>query len=251
MTDLTVLVSPIPLYPSRNEFSFGRPKQTLSRPIMVTLETEVDPQDADNDSASGPSYPFPHSRAGENARTCPRSAVVDPELLSPPVNTWKSRSSTRPSYRYQHRPTRSQSAPPDRRSIKEEQEELKRNSGDFLQDIVPDRRSTLAYRNNPGLGPGELLRPPPPLCTFLLSSLSLLYISYTRQPVRPTTFWRKTRRSGVTSASYSPSSHLIRRSTYIAAGLEFNRPVHDLSALCVESRIARVVCKATFEEAIL
>ena len=59
--------------------------------------------------------------------------------------------------------------------------------------------------------------------------------------VRPTTFWRKTRRSGVTGASYSPSSHLIRRSTYIAAGLELDKPIADLSALCVESRVGFVV----------
>ncbi|KAF7760710.1 hypothetical protein Agabi119p4_10119 [Agaricus bisporus var. burnettii] len=81
---------------------------------------------------------------------------------------------------------------------------------------TPDRRSppppSFTTRG------GELLPPPPPL-------------------LRPTTFWRKTRRSGVTGASYSPSSHLIRRSTYIAAGLQFDSPIHDLSALCVESRV--------------
>lgn len=58
--------------------------------------------------------------------------------------------------------------------------------------------------------------------------------------VRPTTFWRNTRRSGVTGASYSPSSHLIRRSTFIAAGLSLDKPVADLSALCVESRVGVV-----------
>jgi hypothetical protein len=56
--------------------------------------------------------------------------------------------------------------------------------------------------------------------------------------VRPTTFWRRAHRSGVAAASYSPASHLIRRSTYVAAGLAFDAPMHDLSALCVESRIA-------------
>jgi len=65
---------------------------------------------------------------------------------------------------------------------------------------------------------GELVRPPPPL-------------------LRPTTFWRKAHRSGVAAATYSPSAHLIRRSTYIAAGLAFDSPMHDLSALCVESRL--------------
>ncbi|KAJ7709202.1 hypothetical protein B0H14DRAFT_3023182, partial [Mycena olivaceomarginata] len=56
---------------------------------------------------------------------------------------------------------------------------------------------------------GELVRPPPPL-------------------LRPTTFWRKAHRSGVAAATYSPSAHLIRRSTYIAAGL---------AALHVEARL--------------
>jgi hypothetical protein len=60
---------------------------------------------------------------------------------------------------------------------------------------------------------------------------------------RPTTFWRRNPRSGVTASSYSPSSHLIRRSTFVAAGLPFDRPMADLSALGVESRV-----KAQFDE---
>ncbi|KAJ3751483.1 hypothetical protein DFH05DRAFT_1570409 [Lentinula detonsa] len=79
----------------------------------------------------------------------------------------------------------------------------------------------------PGYGKsrnGDLLRPPPPLH-------------------RPTTFWRRTPRSGVTASSYSPASHLIRRSTFIAAGLPFEKPVADISALGVESRV-----KAQFDE---
>ncbi|KAJ3831323.1 hypothetical protein F5878DRAFT_636322 [Lentinula raphanica] len=71
---------------------------------------------------------------------------------------------------------------------------------------------------------GDILRPPPPLH-------------------RPTTFWRRTPRSGVTASSYSPSSHLIRRSTFVAAGLPFEKPMADISALGVESRI-----KAQFDE---
>jgi hypothetical protein len=173
MTDLTVLVSPIPLYPNRNDFSFGRPKQPLSRPIMVTLETEVETheveaQEADNDSEC---HFYPQSRASENIR-------IDPGLLSPPVNTWKSRSPPRP-YRYQHRPTRSQSAPPDRRAPMQEEKEhdVKRNSVESLQDTLPDRRSIPAFRSNSGLGPGELVRPPPPLCTlpYFFSVLCLLH----------------------------------------------------------------------------
>ena len=174
MTDLTVLISPIPLYPNKNDFAFGGPKQPLSRPIMVTLETEVETheveaQEADNDSEC---HFYPQSRASENIR-------MDPGLLSPPINTWKSRSPPRPSYRYQHRPTRSQSAPPDRRAPMQEEKEqnVKRNSVESLQDTLPDRRSIPAFRNNFGLGPGELVRPPPPLCTFpyFFSVLCLLH----------------------------------------------------------------------------
>ena len=39
--------------------------------------------------------------------------------------------------------------------------------------------------------------------------------------------------------SYSPSSHLIRRSAFIAAGLDLDKPFADLSAFSVESRILR------------
>ncbi|KAF9644528.1 hypothetical protein BDM02DRAFT_3073309, partial [Thelephora ganbajun] len=56
-------------------------------------------------------------------------------------------------------------------------------------------------------------------------------------PVRPTTFWRRANRSGVSDPSYSPSSHLIRRSAFIGAGLDLDKPFADLSAFSVESRI--------------
>ncbi|KIM60285.1 hypothetical protein SCLCIDRAFT_26775 [Scleroderma citrinum Foug A] len=69
---------------------------------------------------------------------------------------------------------------------------------------------------------GEIRKPPP-----------LLF--------RPTTFWRKTRRSGVTGASYSPSSFLVRRSTFVAAGLSQDTPGFDLSALGVESRVSFLI----------
>ncbi|PFH47534.1 hypothetical protein AMATHDRAFT_122610, partial [Amanita thiersii Skay4041] len=124
-------------------------------------------------------------------------------LLSPPTQTFRSASS-RPRHS-KHRLTRSQSAPPAR--------------------LVPkDQPRTKSFTTLGGIhrSTGQLIPPPPPL-------------------LRPTTFWRKTRRSGVTSASFSPSSHLIRRSTFIAAGLSFDAPIHDLSAPCVESRVKFIV----------
>lgn len=59
--------------------------------------------------------------------------------------------------------------------------------------------------------------------------------------VRPKPFWRNTHRSAVTGTFYASSLHPIRRSTFIAAGLRFDNPVADLSALGVESRIGIVV----------
>jgi len=59
--------------------------------------------------------------------------------------------------------------------------------------------------------------------------------------VRPKPFWRHTPRSAVTGTFYASSLHPIRRSTFIAAGLQFDRPVADLSALGVESRVGIVV----------
>ncbi|KAH9995287.1 hypothetical protein BJV77DRAFT_1059733 [Russula vinacea] len=58
---------------------------------------------------------------------------------------------------------------------------------------------------------------------------------------RPKPFWRNTPRSAVSGTFYASSLHLIRRSTFIAAGLRFDKPIADLSALGVESRIGIVV----------
>ncbi|KAF8962915.1 hypothetical protein BDZ97DRAFT_1662412 [Flammula alnicola] len=224
MTDLTVLVSPIPLYPETRDFSFGRrSKPAQTRPIMVTLETDIDEEaDEERTPVEPPvetDFIAPPTSPPRRSRT-PR--VVDSNLLSPPVNTWKARP--------RHRPTRSQSAPPERRvATPTGEEEKRRESSTFDLESLgfkqrnPNRSFTsfTTIDRNTTRG-GELVRPPPPL-------------------LRPTTFWRKTRRSGVTGASYSPASHLIRRSTYIAAGLAFDAPVHDLSALCVESRVGFIV----------
>ncbi|KAG5637501.1 hypothetical protein H0H81_004326 [Sphagnurus paluster] len=205
MTDLTVLISPVPLHPSvKPTFTFGRRTSgPVSRPIMVTLETEKEPEEEADDPTLDPTSPA----------YIPRSSRLDSSLLSPPLNTWKSRPRPR------HRPTRSQSAPPERKSRKEEEEEEDKPSAEKPVELTPiefaqpaPRKSLSEIPSNPSTRGGELIRPPPPL-------------------LRPTTFWRKTRRSGVSGPSYSPSSHLIRRSTFIAAGLSFDAPVHDLSAL--------------------
>ncbi|KAJ7689043.1 hypothetical protein B0H17DRAFT_1067566 [Mycena rosella] len=212
MTDLTVLVSPIPLYPSPSLAS--RRGSRSPSPIMVTLESE---QLA--------------STSESTARTA--GPYIDLALLSPPINTWKARSRSRTETgRPRHRPTRSQSAPPTQTTFVNAPGPPSPSASvdDFgFHDVsprIPIRRSRTSF--TPGysyvaeggmtMRGGELIRPPPPL-------------------LRPTTFWRRAHRSGVAAASYSPASHLIRRSTYIAAGLTFDTPMHDLSALCVESRL--------------
>ncbi|THU80700.1 hypothetical protein K435DRAFT_874116 [Dendrothele bispora CBS 962.96] len=148
-----------------------------------------------------------------------------------------------------HRPTRSRSAPPFKTSFEENegsQTPLSREPFSAgLDGPGYARRSYTTYSttssalsslsssfSNPswtlGLGKGnkpkggELLRPPPPLH-------------------RPTTFWRHTPRSGVTSSSFSPSTHVVRRSTFVAAGIPFERPMYDMSALGVESRVRTAI----------
>jgi hypothetical protein len=75
--------------------------------------------------------------------------------------------------------------------------------------------------------------PPPPLRTS--SQAYHLYIS-DMPLVRPTTFWKNTQRSALATPAYSPSSHLIRRSTFVVAGFDTSEPLGDIGALCVESR---------------
>jgi len=53
--------------------------------------------------------------------------------------------------------------------------------------------------------------------------------------LRPTTFWKNTPRSALGTSTYSPASHLIRKSTFVAAGMDFDYS-SDLSALCVQTR---------------
>ncbi|THU77564.1 hypothetical protein K435DRAFT_88347 [Dendrothele bispora CBS 962.96] len=127
-----------------------------------------------------------------------------------------------------HRPTRSRSAPPFKTSFEENegsQTPLSREPFSAGLD-GPGSFSNPSWTLGLGKGSkpkgGELLRPPPPLH-------------------RPTTFWRHTPRSGVTSSSFSPSTHVVRRSTFVAAGIPFERPMYDMSALGVESRVRTAI----------
>lgn len=125
------------------------------------------------------------------------------EFLAPPKNTFRA-----PSVRL---PSDFANAPPVTPSSPRTFEEI-------LTYAFPRRSHSFSLKavvQNKG---AELCKPPP-----------LLF--------RPTAFWKKTRRSGVTSAAYSPSSFLVRRSTFIAAGLSQDKPGFDSSALGVESRV--------------
>lgn len=135
--------------------------------------------------------------------SAPNSPVrhIDPAFLSPPPAFQKRKRPRRPS---------TTSATPIILSFEVDQEP---------DPPKPKRPSVFCASSKEGT---EVLVPPPPL-------------------FRPTTFWRNTKRSGVTGASYSPGSYLIRRSTFIAAGLSLDRPIADLSAFCVESRVGLIL----------
>ena len=161
MTDLTVLVSPIPIYPETNEFTFGRRPVRPLTPIMVTLETEID-EEADQQASNAKSpinnmeFITPPTTPKRPIRT---PTTVDSNLLSPPVNTWRSRP--------RHRPSRSQSAPPERRPPVPSQDvrilgfnNLEGESSTIALGRTLKRSSTPTFLTRGG----ELVRPPPPLC---------------------------------------------------------------------------------------
>ncbi|KAF8123153.1 hypothetical protein EV363DRAFT_1357592 [Boletus edulis] len=188
MSDLTVLVSPTPLYPVKQNslvFNLARRSQNdLTRPVMITLDS-VD--------TNGPRSPVEVSN-------------FDAAFLSPPRRTFRAARSPPP-----QRPA---SAPP--LTVLPISSEVSLSTPHIAD--IPRR----VFSSSTPTDRCELSRPLPPL-------------------FRPTTFWRKTKRSGVAGASYSPSSHLIRRSTFIAAGLSLDKPEADLSALGVESRVQFIV----------
>jgi hypothetical protein len=142
--------------------------------------------------------------------------VRDKNLLSPPPNTFRSRG---------HRTRRLPSAPSEHSP-----ESIHSPGHSSLPESLPrpSRRSCTL----------TVVPPPTTLCMYLPMTR---VCSTNSVPVRPKPFWRNTCRSAVTGTFYASSLHLIRRSTFIAAGLRFDKPIADLSALGVESRIGIVV----------
>lgn len=166
MTDLTVLVSPIPIYPETKEFTFSRRPVRPLTPTMVTLETEIDEADEAASDVQSPikdmDFINPPTVPQRRTRT---PTIVDSNLLSPPTNTWRSRP--------RHRPTRSQSAPPERRrsppAASQDTQILEFNNiaGDSSAVSLArtfKRSSTPTVLSRSITRGGELVRPPPPLC---------------------------------------------------------------------------------------
>ncbi|PAV20907.1 hypothetical protein PNOK_0353400 [Pyrrhoderma noxium] len=140
-------------------------------------------------------------------------------LLSPPHNTFRAAPSTRRSKKPRRK---AQSESDETATETSDEEELEIRITSYTNSFRP-----FSYPSTPKLvtvsttSQGNLPRPPPPL-------------------FRPKTFWRHTRRSALTGPSYSPSSYLVRRSTFIAAGLSLDKPHADLSALGAELRIGTI-----------
>jgi hypothetical protein len=211
MTDLTILHAPSTLYlpEAKNEtglrFASNRWSLPPSRPVISTTPMVTVEM---VDSGSPPPSPV---------------MIQDHNLLSPPRRRSKSKDFRVPR-------ARPGSAPPERPSK--------------LRTIDP--RGRLSPRpKSPDSASGcrssipIVVRPPTTLCMCIVSWFPS--VVFTISQVRPKPFWRNTTRSAVNGTFYASSHHLISRSTFIAAGLRFDKPVADLSALGVESRIGIVV----------
>ena len=149
MADLTVLISPTPL-PKSNSFGrFTRSNDSpVSRPIMVTLEM------VDN-STSAPSSPINRN--------------FNQALLSPPRNTFKSRPKNHLSS-----PRRPASAPPQRTSFGDDLSGIEDSTGSSRTLLERKILSSFASTNTKG---GELIRPAPPLCEYLLPIQDVMLFS--------------------------------------------------------------------------
>lgn len=115
-------------------------------------------------------------------------------------------------------------------------QDLERSNPNSLKPPVPrpKRKASKRAAGERDDGGCNLPCPPPPLCRTFSSFSCILDLSF--RSVRPTTFWKNTPRSALASPAYSPSTHLIRQSTFVAAGIDNSEPLGDFGALCVETR---------------
>ncbi|TFK51219.1 hypothetical protein OE88DRAFT_1735157 [Heliocybe sulcata] len=232
MADLTLLSTSSPLDPSLTAYvSSNASRSTTS--LLSRISS------ANHDLPKSPSTPnLPRMNARPNAMpvltesppSSPARRGRDPttssQFLSPPRNTFKAPQ--------RHRRQRSSSAPPPLQlppaapysaapSSAYSQASPRVASPRQPATAPLPRKSNSLPLPAPkpsylGVNPrtGILLPPPPPL-------------------FRPTPFWRHQSRAS------SPTSqhHLVRRSTFLAAGMELEKPYSDLSALGVEMRVGK------------
>ncbi|EJD01174.1 uncharacterized protein FOMMEDRAFT_158307 [Fomitiporia mediterranea MF3/22] len=174
--------------------------------------------------------PTSNHQVSSPTRSVPNGPQYDSSFLSPPLNSFRAPRNARSA-----RPSESQSSAGEEDSSKADSDEsVPEASEDEHEDDPQFQRPSytksfhpFTYSPAPSIiqahshSQGGLRRPAPPL-------------------FRPKTFWRHTRRSALTGPSYSPSSYIVRRSTFIAAGLSLDTPHADLSALGVELRIGTI-----------
>lgn len=225
MADLTVL-SPHPLI-TLSYYSDQRVAAITDPSDDVSLAEEESAQEQEAEPSSDVVHESPSAQSQSQA---------DTSLLCPP------------SPNVRRRQKRLRSLSPDGSEVTRQRlgDEFTGDSNEAPELVVPSYTRSFHpfnYPSSPNLAllsatsRGNLARPDPPLCECLSSSVLRRKELIRRLPVRPKTFWRHTKRSAVTAPSYSPSSYLVRRSTFIAAGLSLDKPHADLSALSVELRV--------------
>lgn len=167
MTDLTVLHAPNALFPTQSTslglgFTFQHRSSQFTATPMVTLSTEDlnSPTSSSSDPHSPPAELRPHAPQPQH--------VVDDTHLSPPTNTFTSRSPRR-------RPSVGQrplSAPPTTTRYTN-----RRGSVDVFEQPVLSPRTPRARGANYTRSP-ELIKPPPPLCALPLPFVIIPLLSH-------------------------------------------------------------------------
>ena len=162
MTDLTVLLlSPSPL-PGVGREQSGSPR--FGHGLVH------------RNAVSRPSSPVSAPPVHQPIPVHPVSADLDSSLLSPPVNTWRSPTSSSSSLsRTRHSPQRSVSAPPACTTFEQSGTLPSRSASPTSRRRVLGSASGASSRRPGGGGIGELVRPPPPLraCLFFPPHLKI------------------------------------------------------------------------------
>lgn len=224
MTDLTILAPPsfVPL-PFASPSSDG----PESRPLR-----------------SGPGPMRNHPASSSTRSHFSNGQQHDSSLLSPPLNTFRApRQPRRERVTKERRPSPQETAEDEGNATEASEEDEDPDHNTQTYSYTTSFRP-FTYSTTPRVIPIQshsqtgVRAPAPPLCES--NNVSPALIRLNASQVRPKTFWRHTRRSALTAPSYSPSSYIVRRSTFIAAGLSLDTPHADLSALSVELRAGTI-----------